>query len=200
MTKPVLTKKDFVKRYAEGEFGNASPTWDDFASWHRDCCYEGTHSVKKSREGLYHIRNRVAGAETWYDIPAGAPIGDSNLWRCWYEVATKKYKPPQLYISMMAPTEKTLFQGEVMRGLWGLELLYTTVAKPMRDALAERCARVRGIIAVTLLKHFLCPNSYEWLQHLLETYPDHVVEFSTYSTNWGTVPGYNTVYWECRKY
>ncbi len=197
---PVLTKKDFVRRYAAGEFGNASPTWNGYLDWYYDCCYEGTHYVKKSREGLYHIRNRVAGAETWYSIPAGAPLGDSNLWQCWYEVATKKYAPSQLYISLMAPTEKTLIQGEVMRGEWGLDLTYTTVAKPMRDALAERTQTARGIIASSILSRFLCPNSLTWLEHLLDEYPDHVVEFSTFSCNWGTVPGYNTVYWECRKY
>jgi hypothetical protein len=100
----------------------------------------------------------------------------------------------------MAPTEETIFQGEVMWGLWGLELTYTTVALPMRDALLKETKLARGIIATFLLKHFLCPNSYEWLQVLLDYYPDHVVEFSTYSVNWGTLPGYNTVFWEVRKY
>jgi hypothetical protein len=100
----------------------------------------------------------------------------------------------------MAPTDKTLFQGEVQRGLWGLDLFYTTVAKPMREALAVRSEQVNGIIASKLLEKYLCPCSHEWLLYLLESYPDHVIEFSTYSVEWGTVPGYNTVFWEIRKY
>jgi hypothetical protein len=100
----------------------------------------------------------------------------------------------------MAPTEKTLFQGEVQQGIWGVDLYYTTVAKPMREALALWSRQVSGIIAVSLLRKFLCWRSYEWLEYLLEAYPDHVVEFSTYSQQWGTMVDYNTVFWEVRAY
>ena len=112
----------------------------------------------------------------------------------------KGVDPSLLYISAMAPTEKQVLQGEVPRGLWGLDLLYTTVARPMREALQVASRSVGGIIAVSLLQQYLCPNSYDWLMHLLDSYPGHVVEFSTYSVEWGTVPGYNTVFWEVRRY
>ena len=182
---PVLTKTDFVRRYAASEFGNASPTWDGVEEWLKD---EGW------KYGLlFHIRNRVKGGRTFYDVPAYAM-------RDWWLYATNFCRPSNLYISAMAPTEKTLFQGEVQRGLWGLDLLYTTVAKPMRPALAQRSQTVSGIIALTLVRHFLCCNSQEWLWHLLDTYKDHVVEFSTYSVEWGTVPGFNSVFWEVRAY
>ena len=173
-----------MRRYAAGEFGNASPTWDGIDGF----------GLSKYR-GLVHIRNRVAGGPTWYDIPWFA------AWAYWYQLVVEQgVHPSSLYISAMAPTEQTLFQGEVQRGLWGLDLLYTTVAKPMRDALACYSRQARGIIAVCLLRHFLCPRSYDWLMYLLDAYPDHVVEFSTYSVEWGTVPGYNSVFWEVRLY
>jgi hypothetical protein len=70
----------------------------------------------------------------------------------------------------------------------------------MRDALRERGKSVGGIIAVSLLRYYLCPQSYDWLQYLFDAYPDHIVEFSTYSVEWGTVPGHNTVFWEIRQY
>ncbi|KKN70624.1 hypothetical protein LCGC14_0428970 [marine sediment metagenome] len=178
----MLTKRDFVARYAAGEFGNASPTWDNYAAY-RCAGYAG----------LIHIRNRVVGAETWYNVTqqeSGAK---------WIE-ATSKFDRSLLYISAMAPTEKTIFQGEVQRGIWGLDLTYTFVVKPMRDALADQCLSAYGLVAKTLLSRFLCLNSYEWLEHLLDTYQDHVVEFSTYSVQWGTVPGFNTVFWEVRLY
>ena len=63
MTKPVLTKKDFVRRYARGEFGNASPTWSTYWDW-----MQSKHWVGQQRQ-LYHIRNRIAGEKTWYDVP-----------------------------------------------------------------------------------------------------------------------------------
>lgn len=184
MPRPVLSKKDFVRRYAQGEFGNASPTWDNFDLW------QSSHLVLGD---LYHIRNRVAGGKTWYNVHW------SRLLSAW-QIAVEKCVANQLYISAMAPTEKTLFQGEVQRGLWGLDLHYTTVAKPMREALKVWSDHLQGILVNRLLERYLCQRSQDWLWHLLETYPDHVVEFSTYSVEWGTVPGYNTVYWEVRAY
>ena len=185
--KPVLTKADFVRRYAAGEFGNASPTWNNFADWYNN---------KPERFGphqLYHIRNRIAGAETWYNVPL------LEMEEAWMK-ATSLYRQEQLYISAMAPTEKTLIQGEVQEGVWGLELTYTTVKKPMRDALAEKTKHTRGLKTALLLAIAMNELSYAWLLHLLNTYKDHVVEFSVYSTCWGTVPGHNTVFWEVRKY
>ena len=180
---PVLTKRDFVRRYAEGEFGNASPTWNNIQEWKADGC----------PPGMFHIRNRVVGALTFYNIPAGQLAGawDSHI-------HFDGLDPYQLYISAMAPTEKTLIQGEVMMGSRGLELFYSTIKKPMRDALKQQSRTACGIMACSLLRTHLCPNSYEWLHVLLERYPFHVVEFSTYSTKWGTLPNFNTVFWEVR--
>jgi hypothetical protein len=56
--KPVLSKRDFVRRYSQGEFGNASPTWNHVSDWGR-----------AGYKGLVHIRNRIAGEQTWYDVP-----------------------------------------------------------------------------------------------------------------------------------
>jgi len=182
---PVLTKTDFVRRYEAGEFGNHAPTWGTLQEWlDRDW---GTP------DQLYHIRNRVKGGLTWYDVPIRRVV---SAW----SKASKIYGAYNLYISAMAPTEKTLFQGEVQRGLHGLDLYYSTVVATMREALSKQAHSCYGIIALTLLRRFLCPNSLDWLMCLLETYPDHVVEFSTYSCQWGTLPGFNTVFWEVRKY
>lgn len=185
MTRSVLTKTDFVKRYAAGEFGNASPTWNNLQEWIKQNGRRFGH--------LFHVRNRIAGGKTWYNVPY---YRLDEVWK----VACNLYPSDLLYISAMAPTELTLIQGEVQEGLWGLDLYYTQVKKPMRDALKEWSRQVNGVTAQYLLQKYLCPNSYEWLSRLLETYPAHVVEFSSYSTEWGTIPGYNTVFWEVRLY
>jgi hypothetical protein len=99
----------------------------------------------------------------------------------------------------MAPTEQTLIQGEVQRGVGGLDLTYTTVTKPMRDALREKTEHIHGIQATRLLQYFMNEYSWDWLLTLLDRYPDHVIEFSVYGCEWGTVPGHNTVFWEIRK-
>lgn len=180
---PVLTKRDFTVRYQAGEFGNASPTWhtlDDFweSGW-----------AERSNQ-LFHLRNRVAGGETHYNLTAW------DLACRWKGVSD----PSQFYCSAMAPTQLTLFQGEVFEGFLGLNLFYSTVRKPMRNALAERAEQTWGTQAKMLIAYYLDINSREWLQTLFERYPEHVVEFSTYGTQWGTVPGYNTVFWEVRRY
>lgn len=100
----------------------------------------------------------------------------------------------------MAPTELMLIQGEVQRTTQGLYLTYSRIRKPMRDALAEEQRHLFRLEAKILLYGNLDDNSLDWLNHLLDTYDDHVVEFSTYSKHWGTVPRYNTVFWEVRKY
>jgi len=178
----VRSKRNFVERYQRGEFGNRSPTWNDL-----------TECLASGYTGLVHIRNRVRGGATWYDVPHG---GLQDAWKH----AVDKCGKIHLYISAMAPTDRTVLQGEVQQGYHGLDLYYTTVAQPMRQALATSSRQVRGIMASWLLRYHLCPNSHDWLLYLLDAYPNHVVEFSAYERPWGTVPGHNTVFWEVRQY
>lgn len=185
MYNSVKTKKDFVKRYAKGEFGNAAPTWFNL--------HQFQAFGERFHNQLIHIRNRVAEGKTWYNVlPKNLP----TMW----ERAVSECGFHNLYLSAMAPTECTLIQGEVQVSVWGLDLYYTCVKLPMRDALAEWSNSVNGIMAYSLLQDYLCQRSYEWLGYLLEEYSNHVVEFSTYSKQWGTVDGYNTVFWEVRNY
>jgi len=181
--RPVLSKADFSCRYAAGEFGNASPSWQNPSQFLDDYKYGR----------LYHLRNRQRAGESYYNLQPGP---------C-YSSWMMKPNPEHWYVSEMAPTERTLFQGEVMQPVDGkkcLDLLFTTVRKPMRPALQEKAKRVDGLLAISWLRSMLCPNSYEWLQVLLDRYPGHVVEFSTYEIKWGTLPGFNTVFWEVRNY
>ncbi len=182
---PVKTKRDFVRRYAKGEFGNASPTWDTLNSWIHDY---------KPHDKFYHIRNRVAGGPTWYNIPV------RKLINRWNKIVCGGVDPKSLYISAMAPTEKTILQGEVRRSERGLELTYTRVKKPMRDALAEETLTVYGYKARCILESVMAPGEFDWLCELLDNYEDHTVEFSVYSEPWGTIPNCRTVWWEVRRY
>lgn len=183
---PVLTKHDFVKRFAAGEFGNRGPMWNTWFDWLKETT-ECRNSI------LFHIRNRVAGAQTWYNVPK------YKMADAWVE-ATSKFDPSQLYIAEMAPTDRTVIQGEVMQTERGLYFYYSTVKKPMREALAERPCEAIGLVASTMLRHYMDHMSWEWLNLLLRRYPEHVVELSVYGVNWGTIPNRNTVVWEVRRY
>ncbi len=181
---PVLTKLDFVRRYKEGEFGNASPTWERFnLYWH------------SKYNGLIHFRNRVAGGRTYYNVTR------AEAWELQFKMLEEKDPDyGNFYFSAMAPTEKTIIQGEVYRNELGLYLKYSTLPLTMRDALKAEEKTALNLTAKILLQKHLCSNSYEWLNYLLDTYDNHVIEFSTYACNWGTVPRFNTVFWEVRLY
>lgn len=178
---PVLTKRQFVELYRQGVFGNAAPTWDTL----EDFTEQATTPTGKE---LFHLRNRVAGGETHYSLVWSQL---ANLW-------AGKRDRGQWYASQMAPSAETLLQGEVMETERGLYLYYSRVRKPMREALAEQAAHAYGILAVSLLRWAMCPNSYEWLTELLRRYDHHVVEFSSFGVNWGTLPHFNSVFWEVR--
>ena len=81
-----------------------------------------------------------------------------------------------------------------------INLLYTKVKKPMNIALKEKEISVNDLKAIMILKGNLSSSSYSDLETLLETFPDSVVEFSTYSILVGNIKGRNTVIWEVRNY
>lgn len=182
----INTKEKFIVLYQRGTLGNRSPTWPSIDAMQED--FENSYPLLNNANQLWHIRNRVAGGPTYYDIP-GEVLADK-----WAEVGGD-----QFYISAMAPTERTLFQGEVRQSEQGLDLYYSTVAKPMRASLLEGGTTTQGIMAAELLRKYMDATSHDWLQHLLETYQDHVVEFSCYGVPWGTL-GWNTIFWEVRAY
>lgn len=109
-------------------------------------------------------------------------------------------RPENWYLSAMAPHHLGTVQGEVVEYLGQLQLTYSTIKKPMREAFAEEQLFLKGLSAQLVLQRNMNTASYEWLRHLLEIYPEHVVEFSCFSRCWGTVPRHNTVFWEIRKY
>lgn len=185
MFPPVLTKIDFARRFLAGEFGNRTRTWDtrdEFASW--------VLNNDPHERGKYHLRNRVAGGETFYNLYWSEAVAR------WMEQKDKG----SWYAAEMVDHSRQTIQGEVYYSDTGLTLYYTDVKAPMRTALAEKATQVSGIIASLLLRRYLCPNSYDWLQELFVCYPDHVVEFSSFERRGiGTLPQYNTIFWEVRR-
>jgi hypothetical protein len=185
---PVKTKTNFVKRYDAGEFGNASPTWKTIADFLQA-------TTPFTRDGvMFHIRNRVKGGPTWYNVDG------YDLPHVWEQCCRAGAYPADLYISAMAPTDKTQFQGEVMLTEECMEVFGSTIRKPMRDALKEQPVHLKGLVASLTLKTYMNARSWDWLNELFDNYPEHVIEFSCYSHCWGTVPGFNTVFWEVRQY
>ena len=179
---PVLNKRDFVKRYKRGEFGNAAPTWSSVFEFKKASTVECTKNFNQNQ--LYHLRSKQPGGPTYYNLN--------------FSQLSRKKNVENYYVSAMAPTEKTILQGEIRQSTRHLELRYTTVKKPMRDAFKVEDKTIFGLQVNYIVSSCLDANSQDWLYVLLDRYPNHIIEFSTYSTQWGTIPGYNTVFWEVR--
>jgi len=181
---PVLSKRDFVRRYQKGEFGNAGPSWNSVEEF----------SLGQPKRGRYHLRCRKVSGPTHYDLDEEA------LQRTYRVLLSSGWKSEDWYVSEMAPTEKTRLQGEVQQTPDGLYLYFSTLKETMRSALHMGGREARGVVAENLLKSYLPPEDYDWLQVLLDRYPGHVIEFSTYSVPYGTISGCKTVWWEVRLY
>jgi len=188
MAKSVLTKQDFVRRYANNEFGNHTRTWSNVDEFFR---YWNSGGVDY-RGVVYHLRNRVAGGPTYYDLHG------LELAALYGKLRKEGHKRDQFYVSEMAP-DCTIFQGEVMRDVGGLSLTFSLINAPMRAALAQQTLHAHGLQAKLLLEHYLDPGDYDWIMELLEEYnnPPHVIEFSHYAIPCGTL-NRRCVIWECR--
>lgn len=192
LPKPVTTKHDFVRRYLNCEFGNRPPTWGSLEEWQADY-YRRADTPWSRISGSFHIRNRNVGGKMWYNVPAHTMVP-------WWRSAEYYYGVGNFYITQMAPPQHTIIQGEAALMPGGLYLYYSTLALPMRDALRESSHSIQGIMADSLLRQHMDQYSYIQFQELLESYPDHVIEFSVYSIDCGIIPNRNTIYWEIRAY
>ena len=179
--KPVNTKADFYRRFMRGEFGNHTPMWDSLDDW---------RSAKYT--GLIAIRTVTPGGRCDYNVPPDE-----------VEARTQEFLRQgwnKLHWSAMAPSEHTLVQGEVVRTHFGLTAFVSRHRSPMRESLKRAGVHISGLLAKLQLQHFLCAASWEWLQHLLDSYPGHIVEFSTFPRPCGVIRSMNTIFWEVRNY
>lgn len=97
--------------------------------------------------------------------------------------------------------DKMTIQGEVGEVGGNFELAYSQI-----PGITNREARIRGYIravglkARLMLKYYMWWDDYEWILNLLDKYPEHIIEFTTYSVPVGGIPNRNTVIWEVRHY
>lgn len=176
--KPVLTKQDFYARFYKGEFGNHGLMWKNYQEW-----YNSDYQLPIA------IRTFKPGGRCDYNI------------RCEeVEQRVEEFGKQELNFSAMAPTERTLLQGEILLTVGGLHLFASKLKLPMRNALKDGGFHATGAIAYRLLRESCDPDSYDWIMQLCENYDEHVVEFSSFECDWGVIDRKNTVIWEVRRY
>jgi hypothetical protein len=151
--------------------------------------------------GLVSVRYKQANSPYCrYLVPVSAvPL-------CIDEFSRQGASPSLFTFNESAPDDDLLIQGEVFRqNILDIAehppyLTYSSAKLPMRKALQQDSHHAYGIKALTILKHYLDPNSYADLEELWERFPSSVVEFSTYSRQLGIYPHRNTIIWEVRDY
>ena len=185
MKPPVTNKKDFTRRYAAGEFGNASPTWSTLAEFYQ------AHLGPTSKV-LYSLRCKIPGGPCYYNLNSSEVV---HQWTC------QPLGADNFYVSEMAPHHIGTINGEVCRTIQGLNLFYGPGDVPMREALKQG-KQVTGLQADMILRAKVDPSGYNWIMELLEEYPGHTVEFTSFAFPWGTLAsvGHCTVIWEVRLY
>ena len=178
MTTTIKSKSQMYELYHRGAFGNKNRNWLTLEDY-----------LTSQFQGLVALREtEKVGGKCYYNL-------------CREGVLSHVHEFPKGYnISEMLPSDKLLLQGEVQRDEQGLYLFYSKALAPMRDALKQSPQHTRGLAAHLLLQNYLDSSSYEGLLELLDNYPNHVIEFSTYNCKVGEIPNRNTVIWEVRQY
>jgi hypothetical protein len=181
----VKTKRESHKLLKDGLLGNRLRVWNSVNEI-LDSGYRGNVSVR--------YKGGVRFFE--YDVPV------SEIPRVESEWEREGAKKELMTFNETPPDHLLLMQGELALDPYLYYLFYSLEKKSMREAL-EGGRHANGLVAKTILEHYLSPSSYSDMQALLDMfphYPDHVIEFSAYSVFLGSLPGRNAIIWEVRSY
>lgn len=187
------TKAEMMEEYRAGRFGNTLRAWPSLDAYEADPTANGVELVLR-----YQGRPGRQYPHYGESIP---PTMAREVAAEWVRLGAR---PELIHVNEGAKEQYLTIQGEVMRSERHIDLRYSTVRKPMRLALAEREEHTYGLRAVSLLRQYMDPQSFEELWELLDSYDDPavspVVEFSTWSIDQGTCTRRNTAFWEVRHY
>lgn len=179
----IRSKSEFFRLWNAGALGYKLRTWDtylDLAASNNIPPVVGLRQIGAAGGGAFWV-----GPTT--EVPA----------QCieWQALGRR------FMICEAAPDEKGTIQGEVCRGLRGLEgYLGLSTGLRMREAIARGLLRPRSYAEVlVLLDSYMSAPSRDDLDALLDLYPDATVEFTCYGDH-DFDRGRNTIFWEVRNY
>ncbi len=180
----IVSKEIAYKIYNQGLLFNRLNVWNSVKEL-LNSGYKGTVSIR------YKGGSRGSGFYA-YSVPVSEVRKVVEEWK------SKGALEERIVFNESAPDEYLTIQGEITYNPQ-LELFYSTEKKKMNEALKNGIS-ASGLKARIMLKHYMDPMSYADTMALLEMFPEHVIEFSTYSINLGIIPHRNTIIWEIRKY
>lgn len=184
----IRNKREMVALLREGAFGNRLNTLS-FPEW---ATGPGSGPV---------VSLRYMG-EPGIELPGyGLQINECAAIVRGYEwVNAYGLDPARIIVTPAVPDDRLLIQGEVVRGIRGLEFRYSTAKNiGLRHAMAD-ARTATGLAAKMLLERHLTPSSLEDLYAVMDRWPDHVVELSAWGVEVGDIPGRNAIVWEVRYY
>lgn len=164
----------------QGKLGNTLRTWDTEREYLASG-FQGRTSLRCRRPGVT-FRHGMTHEEV---VRAGRECFEG----C---------NPSDFIYCEAAPDWDCTFQGEVQRGLYGLDLFWSTRKTNHRIAM-QNARQAHGVTALTLLQHYLDPQDFDDLMGLLDLYEGHVIEFSVFREPLGHLNRRLCV-WECRLY
>ena len=184
MIEAITSKPQLVQLFVQGFFGNRVRQWQSVRELMSDPFDRLVVLRQKSRQG-------GGRGITIYGIEK------SSLPAVVAELARKGIEEETLYFNEAIIPANVVFQGEIMRIVGGLYLLYSTLPMHMHDALLKEPKHAFGLRAKLLMEHFVCDYGLPCIWDLLERFENHVVEFTVCSKSFGDL-SWRTIIWECR--
>lgn len=175
----VTVKRNYYRRWGDGEFGNKPMSWGTIDAL-EESSYNGQVNIRHTTPGSEHVKFWVPKSKC----------------RAWIE--TTGVPASEFRFNEPVPDSKITLQGELLRDHRGLCLLSSKAKLPMREAMRV-ASTTTGLAARMLLQEACDPESLDWLETLLDRYPQHALEFTTFSSRLGSLH-LNTVIWEVRMY
>lgn len=181
----IRSKTRSVELLRSGAFGNTMQLWDTLEAF-----------LTSRFQGNIGIRYKeTKGGGFWVPNVPWDKVAEATR-----QLVAQGAKRELIFYTEMCDHARSVVSGEVARFETGyLDLTYSRLLLPLREAIAADPHYVHGIVAVVTLKHLVGEEWYDWFMHLLDEYPGHVVEFSTFERPLGILGEY-TVVWEVRQY
>lgn len=180
----ITSKNQMFELYSDLSFGNRFEYWSDLNEFWRSG-YHGLVGCRYREIGSLCVKTQMTHGELLHYL---------DIW------VKSGYSRDLITISGQPPLEACyLLNAEIMRSTSHLDVTYSLANAPMRPALKCSTNYASMLESELLLRRYLDQASYENLQRLLDTYPDHVIELSVFDQSVGVL-GCNTIFWEVRYY
>jgi hypothetical protein len=167
-----------------GAFGNTVSRWYSLREWENRTQFGSLWAIRNATGAGNDKRQRL-------DIPT-ADLPD--LYRLWYGESGAEISP---MVDHMLTARFQLIEDHSGLRLWWVK---GRGEVKWRDAFKTLSRHDDGIVAWEVLRHYLNPNSYDDLKHVLNRFRGHAVEMTVLDRCFGTIPHRNAVVWEVRLY